>query len=133
MKKILVIDDDTPTLDMLELFLSACGYDVIVAENEANGIRMFERENPAIVLTDIKMPGKDGLFILKTIKEMRPETEVIVITGHGDVDLAQKALELDASDFFNKPVDTDALSAALNRAEERLASRDAEPNPTKSD
>lgn len=119
MKKILVIDDEVPTLDMLTLFLSACGYSVFTAENEPSGLAVFKKENPAIVLTDIKMPGEDGLSILKKIKKMRPETEVIVITGHGDKDLAQKALDLDACDFFNKPLDTDALSAALKRAEER--------------
>lgn len=121
MVKILIIDDEAATLDMLQLYLSACGYTVLVAENEAAGMEIFSREKPPIVLTDIKMPGKDGLSILQRIKDMRPETEVIVITGHGDRDLAQKALTLNASDFFNKPLDTDALKAALERAEERLA------------
>jgi YesN/AraC family two-component response regulator len=120
MKKILVIDDEVATLDMLELFLSACGYTVFVAENETAGLEIFQKETPPIVLTDIKMPGKDGLMILQKIKSLRPETEVIVITGHGDRDLAKKALELKASDFFNKPLDTAALSAALKAAEERL-------------
>ncbi|MCG6894612.1 MAG: response regulator [Desulfobacteraceae bacterium] len=121
MKKILVIDDEVATLDMLELFLTACGYEVFVAENETQGLQIFQREQPRIVLTDIKMPGQDGLTILQKIKSLRPETEVIVITGHGDRDLAQKAFELKASDFFNKPLDTEALSAALKEAEERVA------------
>jgi YesN/AraC family two-component response regulator len=94
---------------------------VLLADNEASGLEIFERERPGIVLTDIKMPGKDGLSILKRIKELRPETEVIVITGHGDKDLAQRAFELEASDFLNKPLDTTALNAALKKAEERLA------------
>ena len=121
MKKILVIDDEVPTLDMLELFLGACGYSVLLAENEAAGMELFEKESPGIVLTDIKMPGKDGLSILKRIKEIRPGTEVIVITGHGDKDLAQRAFELEASDFLHKPLDTAALGEALDKAEERLA------------
>ncbi len=120
MKKILVIDDEVPTLDMLELFLGACGYEVLVAENEAAGMEIFEKERPGIVLTDIKMPGKDGLTILKRIKEISAGTEVIVITGHGDKDLAQRAFELEASGFLNKPLDTAELNDALERAEERL-------------
>ena len=120
MKKILVIDDEVPTLDMLELFLGACGYEVLVAENEAAGMEIFEKERPGIVLTDIKMPGKDGLTILKRIKEISAGTEVIVITGHGDRDLAQRAFELEASGFLNKPLDTAELNDALERAEERL-------------
>jgi YesN/AraC family two-component response regulator len=123
MEKILVIDDEVPTLEMLDLFLGACGYTVLLAENEASGLETFKRERPGIVLTDIKMPGKDGLSILKRIKEMRPETEVIVITGHGDKDLADRAFELEASDFLNKPLDTTALNDALKKAEGRLSRR----------
>lgn len=121
MKKILVIDDETATLDMLDLFLTACGYTVFMAKNETAALEIFQKEKPPLVLTDIKMPGKDGLMILQKIKSIRPKTEVIVITGHGDRDLAKKAFELEASDFFNKPLDTEALSAALNAAEERLS------------
>ena len=120
MTKLLIIDDEISTLDMLKLFLEACGYTVLAAENAAKGIEIFEAETPQIVLTDIKMPTKDGFSVLKTIKARRPETEVIVITGHGDKDLAQQALDLNASEFFNKPLDTDALNAALKRAEKRL-------------
>ena len=120
MTKILVIDDEIPTLDMLQLFLEACGYQPLLAENEVKGMALFEKEQPPIVLTDIKMPGRDGFSVLRKIKALRPETEVIVITGHGDRDLAQQAFALNASEFFNKPLDTDALDAALKRAEQRL-------------
>ncbi len=120
MKKILVIDDEAPTLEMLRLFLGACGYQVLVAKNEAEGLDIFRKEIPPIVLTDIKMPGKDGFSILKSIKAMQPDTEVIVITGHGDRDLEKKAFELNASDFFKKPLDTEALETALKRLEEKL-------------
>jgi YesN/AraC family two-component response regulator len=120
MTKILIIDDEVPTLDMLQLFLEACGYTGLSAENAVQGIEIFKSETPPIVLTDIKMPTKDGFSVLKQIKSMNPETEVLVITGHGDKDLAQQAFELNASEFFNKPLDTDALRAALKRAEKRL-------------
>ena len=119
MKKILVIDDEKPTLGMFELFLGAYGYDVLTADNAEEGLRIFEKERPPIVLTDIKMPGMDGLEVLKRIKRLDPTTEVIVITGHGDMDLAVKAMALRATDFINKPIKKSALDDALSRAERR--------------
>jgi anti-anti-sigma factor len=119
MKKILVIDDEKPTLGMFELFLGAYGYKVLTAENGAIGLEIFEKEKPPIVLTDIKMPGMDGLEVLKRIKEIDPSAEVIVITGHGDMDLAVRALRLNATDFINKPIQKKALDDALRRAEQR--------------
>ncbi len=120
MNKILVIDDEEPTLAMSRLLLGAYGYDVLTAENGQKGIKIFEAERPPIVLTDIKMPGINGLEVLKKIKDLDPDTEVIVITGHGDMELALEALNLNATDFINKPVQKEALETALNRAEERL-------------
>lgn len=122
MKKILVIDDERPTLTMFRLFLGVYGFDVLMAENGLEGIEIFEKERPPIVITDIKMPGIDGFEVLRRIKEMSPETDVIVVTGHGDMDLAIQALNLNATDFINKPIQKAALDAALSRAEERLKS-----------
>jgi anti-anti-sigma factor len=120
--KILVIDDEKPTLGMFLLFLKAYGYEVLLAENGAQGLEIFEAESPAIVFTDVKMPGMDGIEVLDRIKSQAPETEVIVITGHGDMDLAVEALNHEATDFINKPIHRSALDAALNRAEERIKS-----------
>jgi YesN/AraC family two-component response regulator len=121
MSTILIIDDELPTLQMLSLYLEACGHKVLTAENESRGLEIFRREQPPIVLTDIKMPGRDGLDVLRQIKSLAPQTEVVVITGHGDKALAQQALELKASAFFNKPLDTEALDRAIKEIEERLA------------
>ena len=119
-EKILVIDDEEPTLHMFELFLQAYGYEAITATSGEQGLELFQEHGPAIVLTDIKMPGMDGLQVLKRIKEMDPGTEVIVITGHGDMDLAIRALNLDATDFINKPIGRENLEKALARARERI-------------
>jgi len=119
MNKVLVIDDEKPTLVMFRLTLNAYGYTVFTAENGKEGLEVFERERPPLVLTDVKMPGMDGIEVLKRIKEIDPRTEVVVITGHGDMDLAIKALNLDATDFINKPIQRHLLEQALRRAEER--------------
>ena len=119
-EKILVIDDEKTTLKMFRLFLDLYGFQIFTAESGEEGLLLFDREKPGIVLTDIKMPGMDGIEVLKEIKRRSPETEVIVITGHGDMDLAIQALNLDAADFINKPIQRQSLENGLARARERL-------------
>ena len=121
--RLLLIDDEPGIRRMMWLDLTADGYQVNCAEDGASGLESFAREKPDIVLTDLKMPGMDGIEVLRRIKEMSPTTEVIVITGHGDLDLAIQALQLDASDFITKPVNEKALTVALKRASERLRLR----------
>ena len=119
--KILVIDDEKPTLSMFNLFLTAYGYDVSVAEDGEQGLKLFKDIRPDIVFTDIKMPGIDGLEVLRRIRQEGTDTQVIIITGHGDMEKAVQALDLNASDFINKPVERQALNSALARAEKRKA------------
>ena len=119
-KTVLVIDDETATLTMFRLFLNAYGYSVLTAENGETGLRLVREHHPGIVFTDLKMPGMDGFEVLKKIKKTAPQTEVVVITGHGDMDHVVRALNLDATDFINKPIGRSALDAALKRAEARL-------------
>ncbi len=118
--KVLVIDDEPATLTMFRLFLTAYGYDVEVARDGESGLSLVKEQQPDIIFTDLKMPEMDGFEVLKQVKQMAPRTEVIVITGHGDMDLVVRALNLDATDFINKPIKRTALEAALRRACERL-------------
>jgi PAS domain S-box-containing protein len=120
MNKILLIDDEPDIVRVLSTSLRADGYSVIPAHSGAEGLAAFEKENPYIVLTDIKMPGMDGIEVLRKVKGLEPDAEVIIITGHGDIDNAIEALKYGASDFINKPVRHEALSIALKRAEEKL-------------
>ncbi|MFH1672596.1 MAG: response regulator [Pseudomonadota bacterium] len=120
MLKLLLIDDEEPIRIALGRSLRSDGYQVLTAENGKIGIELFREEKPSIVLTDIKMPGMDGIEVLKRVKEINPEAEVIVITGHGDIDIAVQSLKLNASDFITKPVTDEALSIALRRAKEKL-------------
>ena len=121
--KILIIDDEPSTLRMLRLLLSAYGYEVFTAESGEAGIRLFSEKKPDIVLTDIRMPGVDGIEVLKRLKELSRDTEVIVFTGHGDIESAIRALQYEASDFINKPIQKEALDVALRRAHEKIAMR----------
>lgn len=117
--KILVIDDEKPTLFMFRLFLTAYGYEVYVAEDGEKGLALFDEISPEIVFTDIKMPGIDGIEVLRRIRKTGKPAQVIIITGHGDMEKVVEALDLDASDFINKPVERQALNSALARAEKR--------------
>jgi len=121
MTKILVIDDERPILEMLKLSLSSEGYDVLTAENGEKALEIFKEQCPKLVLTDIKMPGIDGIEVLKRIKTLNKEVEVIVITGHGDMDTAIAALQHGASDFVTKPLRDEVLMVSLERAKKKLA------------
>ncbi|MBW1861246.1 MAG: response regulator [Deltaproteobacteria bacterium] len=120
MDKILVIDDEKATLAMLRLLLSAYGYTVLTAENGPAGLEVCKKERPPIVLSDIKMPGMDGIQVLQKIKEENGDTEVIMVTGQGDIELAIQSLKFDAADFITKPINNDALEVALKRVNEKI-------------
>jgi two-component system NtrC family sensor kinase len=120
MSKLLLIDDEKAIVRVLSISLKSDGYDVVTAYSGKEGIEVFQRESPDIVLTDIKMPGMDGLEVLKKVKELNPDTEVIIITGHGDMGSAIEALQYGASDFVNKPVRDEVMAIALERAKEKL-------------
>lgn len=121
--KILLIDDDPGIRKVLAIALEDAGYSVITAADGESGIQAVQEHSPQIVLTDIRMPGMNGLEVLRKIKKMDPEREVIVITGFNEIQFAIEALHLDASDFITKPVSDGALSVALMRAKERYRTR----------
>ena len=123
-KKTLLVDDEPGILKVLSISLADRGYRVFTAENGEEALQIFEEKRPAIVLTDIKMPGMDGIDLLRKIKEESPDTEVIMITGHGDMELAVQSLKHAASDFITKPIDDDALDIALKRAAEKIIIRE---------
>jgi PAS domain S-box-containing protein len=123
MDKILLIDDESDILRVLAMSLRADGYEVLTAESGEAGLAVFDAQAPDVVLVDIKMPGIGGIEVLQEIKAKETLAEVIIITGHGDVDNAVEALKYGASDFINKPVRDETLAVALQRAREKLTIR----------
>ncbi len=117
---ILLVDDEEDIREVLSMSLSDIGYQVFDARTGKEALRIFKEINPPIVLTDIKMPGLDGIELLQEIKRGNPDTEVIMITGHGDMDLAIKSLQYEATDFITKPINVDALDIALKRVHDKI-------------
>jgi signal transduction histidine kinase/FixJ family two-component response regulator len=122
-ESLLLVDDEAGIRNLLSISLADIGFDVMTAAGGDQALELFRTHQPAIVLTDIKMPGMDGIELLKRIKQEEPETEVIMITGHGDMDLAIKSMKMDATDFVTKPINDDALEIALKRATDRISMR----------
>ena len=118
-----MIDDEEDIREVMALALQDAGYSVETAADGATGLQLCETIYPQIVITDIRMPGMDGLQVLETLKKQLPDIEVIVATAFGEMDLAIRALQLDASDFITKPISDDALYLALSRARDRYTSR----------
>jgi signal transduction histidine kinase len=122
-KKILLVDDEKDIREVIHLSLSDMGYLVLEAEDGDEALRVFKETQPPIVLTDIKMPHMDGIELLQKIKRENPETEVVMITGHGDMDLAIKSLKYEATDFITKPINVNVLEIALQRVQEKILTR----------
>lgn len=117
---ILLVDDEEDIREVLSMALTDIGYHVFEAKNGKEALRIFKEINPPIVLTDIKMPGIDGIELLQEIKRWNPDAEVIMITGHGDMDLAIKSLKHEAIDFITKPINVDAMDIALKRVHDKI-------------
>ncbi len=119
----MLVDDEEDIRDVLDISLSDLGYEVFTAKNGEEAFQIFRKVNPPIVLTDIRMPIMDGIELLQKIKKENTDTEVIMITGHGDMDLAIKSLKYEATDFITKPINDEVLGFALERAHERISMR----------
>ena len=121
--KIVLVDDEADIREVMAIALEDAGYDVHTASDGKAGIGLCETVAPQIVITDIRMPGMNGIQVLEAIKKLNPDIEVIVFSAFGEMDLAIQALQLDASDFITKPVNDDALHMALKRAQDRYSAR----------
>src|SRR6266700_3911766 len=118
MPQILLVDDDVALLQALPqaLSLKMDNVQVDTCDSAFEALEQIQEHEYDAIVSDIKMPGMDGLALLEKIQELQPETPTLLITGHGDHDLAIQALRGGAYDFIQKPIDRDYLVAALQRA-----------------
>jgi two-component system, NtrC family, sensor kinase len=120
MARILVVDDEESIRNVMRMTLELDGYEVSTAGDGPTALDIFEKENPEVVLLDVRLPGMSGIEILDRIKAINPDSEVIIITGHGDMDMAVECLRKQASNFLTKPVGEELLSLSLERSLERV-------------
>ncbi len=115
---VLIVDDDVALLQALPqaLFLRIQGIEVDTSDSAMKALELIQEHDYDAIVSDIKMPGMDGLALLTKVQELRPDTPTLMITGHGEHDLAVRALRAGAYDFIQKPIDRDYLVSALQRA-----------------
>ena len=117
--RVIVIDDEVNAAAALETLLKEDGYEVTRAHDARTGLQLLEKEEPDVVLTDLRMPGMDGIELLTRIKQIRPETMVILMTAYGTVKTAVKAMKLGAEDYLGKPIDVEELEVVLQKVLEK--------------
>ena len=116
---ILVIDDEKSQREILRDILADAGYSVVIAQNGDEGLEYATRDNFDLILTDLKMPGKDGLDVLKSVRDFNPEIQVIIMTAFGTIPGAVNAIKGGAFDYLTKPFKKEELLHVVRRAGER--------------
>src|SRR6266705_470872 len=116
--RILIVDDDRALLQALPqtLYLRMQDITVDTCDSAQKAIQLIQEHDYDAIVSDVKMPGMDGLELLTHIRELRPDTPVLLFTGHGEHGLAIQALRGGAYDYILKPIEREAFIAALQRA-----------------
>lgn len=112
-KTILIVDDEKDLCTILSDSLSRDRYRVVTAFNGKMGLQLVKKEKPDLILLDIKMPGMDGIEVLRKIKKMKKEIVVIMFTAYGTLETARKAMKFGAYDYVTKPVDLFLLKSLV--------------------
>jgi len=115
-KTILVVDDETSILQSLEGILTDEGFEVAIAESGLGALEKVKEEMPDLVLLDIWMPGLDGIETLEKIKALYPTLQVIMMSGHGNIETAVKSTKVGAYDYIEKPLSLEKLLLSINNA-----------------
>lgn len=116
---VMLIDDEAMIRKSTEQWLKIAGFEVLSFDNAEAGLAALDEQFPGIIVSDVKMPGMDGLTLMAEAQQRIPELPVILITGHGDVDMAIKAMREGAYDFIEKPFVPERLVETIHRACEK--------------
>ena len=114
--RIVVIDDEIAIRDSLKMILEYDGYECLLAPSGQAGLACVERDDPDLVFLDVKMPGMDGIEVLRKIRALDELLPVVIISGHGTVSTAVEATRLGAFDFLEKPLSTDRVTVTIRNA-----------------
>ena len=115
-ERILVIDDEPDMLMLLRMIIEDnTNYEVETTNNPAEGLKMLTEEAYDLVISDLKMPGMDGLEVFDELRKMRPDIPVIIITAYGSPEAADEALKKGVADFITKPFRKDTILFTMNR------------------
>ena len=114
--KILIIDDEVSILETLEMFFVEKGYKTITAIDASNGLRIFRKKKPEIVILDIRLPDKSGFDVLMEIQKLDKRSRVIMITAYHDMEATIQAMKLGACEYVKKPIDIEELENAVKKA-----------------
>ncbi len=118
--KILVIDDEKNILESIKMVLVYENYQVETCSSGLDGMELFKTLSPDIVLLDVKMPGFDGIEVLKNLKNINKLSEIIMISGHSGIQEALEAARLGAFDFLEKPISREKLLLTVRNASEKV-------------
>ncbi len=116
MAKILVVDDEKEMRELFADILRQRGHDTFVAPDGKSALEQVKKLGPALVVLDFKLPDMDGIEVLSKIKGLDAATEVLIITGYGDIDLAVRAMRSGACDFVSKPIEGESFSLRIQKA-----------------
>jgi CheY-like chemotaxis protein len=118
--KVLLVDDERDFVEALSERLQMRDYSSAVVYGGEEALSIVEEDEPEVMVLDLKMPGIDGLEVLRRVKEKHPNVEVIVLTGHGSEDVARLCAELGACAYLEKPVDIEKLTQAMQEAHRKV-------------
>lgn len=115
-EKVLLVDDEKDFLEVMAERMAARGIEVSTASSAAEAIRLAEKESFDAIIVDLMMPEMDGIEALKLLKKKKPETQVILLTGHATLEKGIEAMKLGAVDFLEKPADMNQLTQKIKKA-----------------
>ncbi len=122
--RLLLVDDEEQFVETLSERLTMRDYDVTTSLTGEDAIEKIKNYNFDVVILDVRLPGIEGTEVLREIKNLKPLAEVIMLTGHGTVEMAIEGMKLGAFDFLMKPCETEDLTAKIDKAHDRKAEQE---------